>query len=317
MNDAGQTTRHVILIRPHSFGPNSETAASNFFQQSPAAPGLKIGAQAVAEFDGMVEALKDAGADPIVFEDTDTPVKPDAIFPNNWVSFHADGTVVLYPMEAKNRRAERRTDILESLTGQYRFHIREIVDLSFLEDEASYLEGTGSLVLDRVNRVLYAALSSRTHMSALADFAQRAGYEINAFTATDSKGAVVYHTNVMMGIGDRFAVICADSIGDAGKRAGVLARLASTGREVMEISVAQMEAFAGNLLELATASGEPVIVMSATAHESLSSAQLDFLGRYGRILPISIGMIEAIGGGSVRCMMAEVFLPRATDVDNH
>lgn len=317
MNDARQTTRHVILIRPHCFGPNAETAASNFFQRAPSVPAAEIGASAVAEFDGMVEALDAAGADPIVFEDTEMPVKPDAVFPNNWISLHADGTVFLYPMEAKNRRAERRTDIVESLSEQYRFHVRKIVDLSFLEDRAFFLEGTGSMVLDRVNRVLYAALSSRTHMSALADFAQLAGYELNVFTAADSSGAVVYHTNVMMGIGDRFAVICSDSMTDTEKRASVLARLAATDREIIEISVEQMEAFAGNLLELATASGEPVIVMSRTACESLSDPQLKSLGRYGRILPVSIDTIEKVGGGSVRCMMAEVFLPRAADAGGH
>jgi len=305
-----QTTAYVVMIRPHDFGPNTETAASNVFQQAPIHPLQDLRAQALEEFDGLVSALNTAGAHPIVFEDTDSPAKPDAVFPNNWVSFHGDGTVYLYPMEAPGRRAERRTDIIELLSERHAFRVREIVDLSPIENDGSFLEGTGSMVLDRTHHVLYAALSSRTHMDALAEFAQQADYEITAFDATESLGHVVYHTNVMMTIGRRFAVICADAIVDARKREAVLARLAVTGREIIEISIAQMERFAGNLLELATDSGLSAIVMSRSAHEALSDEQLESLTRHGRIVSVPIPTIETIGGGSVRCMMAEVFLPR-------
>jgi hypothetical protein len=305
-----QTTAYVVMIRPRGFGPNAETAASNVFQQAPMRPLPDLQAQAVKEFDGMIGALNAAGAHPIVFEDTDAPPKPDAVFPNNWVSFHADGTVYLYPMEAPGRRAERRTDIIESLSETHAFRVREIVDLARLETNGSFLEGTGSMVLDRTHHVVYAALSSRTHMDALAEFAQQADYEITAFEATESSGRVVYHTNVMMTLGQRFAVICADSIVDARKRETVLARLVATGREIIGISIAQMERFAGNLLELATDSGTSLIVMSRTAHQALSDEQLESLAHHGRIVSVAIPTIEAIGGGSVRCMMAEVFLPR-------
>ena len=309
MEQESQTTSHVVLVRPRRFGPNAETAASNVFQRAPVAPVADIRSRAVIEFDDMVAALRSAGVDPIVFEDTESPVKPDAVFPNNWVSFHGDGTVFLYPMEAPSRRAERRADIIESLSEVYAFHVREIVDISASEGGGMFLEGTGSMVLDRVHRVAYSALSSRTHMTVLADFAQQAGYESCAFESMDSSGSVVYHTNVMMGIGDAFAVICAESIIDTRKREAVLAKLAATGRDIITISIAQMENFAGNLVELATASGGSVIVMSQSAHDVMSNAQRESLARYGRVLPVSIETIESVGGGSVRCMMAEVFLP--------
>jgi hypothetical protein len=310
MDEERQITSDILVVRPHFFGANAETSASNFFQQAPAAAPDDIRRRAVSEFNRMVCALEGAGANPIVFEDTDSPVKPDAVFPNNWVSFHADGTVFLYPMEATNRRAERRSDIVEKLSEQYGFHVREIVDLSSGEERGQFLEGTGSLVLDRPHRVAYAALSSRTHMTALADFAQHAGYEICAFEAVDSGGDVVYHTNVMMSVGREFAVICADAIVDASKREAVLATLSAGGREIIEISVAQMEHFGGNILQLDTRSGTPLIVMSESARGEMSKAQLEKLSRYGEILPVSIETIEAVGGGSIRCMIAEVFLPR-------
>jgi hypothetical protein len=312
MDDESQITAHIVLVRPHFFGPNAETSASNFFQQTPTKSAKDIRTLAVTEFDRLVQALVTAGAKPIVFEDTDSPIKPDAIFPNNWASFHADGTVFLYPMESPGRRAERRTDIVESLSDEKGFRVREIIDLSPSEDRGIFLEGTGSMVLDRPHRVAYAALSSRTHMTALADFAQHASYEICAFEAVDSNGGVIYHTNVMMNIGERFAVICAAAIIDTEKREAVLARLAATGREVIEISVAQMESFAGNILELATASDSSIIVMSQSAHVAMSNRQLESLARYGHILPIPIDTIERVGGGSVRCMMAEIFLPRSS-----
>ena len=304
-----QTTKHVFLVRPCHFGSNSETAASNAFQQQISDPAGEIQTRALAEFDGLFQALRSAGVVPIVFDDTDVPVKPDAVFPNNWVSFHSDGRVYLYPMEAPSRRPERRSDIVETLSESNGFHVREIIDLSAAENDGLFLEGTGSMVLDRVNRVIYAALSSRTHMSVLADFAQQADYEITAFDAVDSGGRPVYHTNVMMAIGTGFAVICADAITDSLKRKTVLARLAASGREIVEISTQQMENFAGNLLELATEPGEAVIVLSRAAYGVLTADQRNLLARFGRVLPVAIETIENVGGGSVRCMLAEVFLP--------
>jgi hypothetical protein len=306
-----QTTMHVLLVRPCHFGSNPETAGSNAFQQDVSDLAGETQARALAEFNGLVQALRSVGVVAIVFDDTDAPVKPDAVFPNNWVSFHGDGRVYLYPMEATSRRAERRAEIVAALSENHGFHVREIIDLSAAEDDGLFLEGTGSMVLDRVNRVIYAAMSSRTHMSVLADFAQQADYEITAFDAIDSGGRPIYHTNVMMAIGTGFAIICADAIADDLKRKTVLARLAAGGREIIEISIRQMENFAGNLLELTNESGASVIVLSRTANAALTADQRNSLARFGQVLPVAIETIEKVGGGSVRCMLAEVFLPHS------
>ena len=310
MQDSRQTTTDVFLVRPSHFGSNPETAESNAFQKSVYAVSRD---QVLAEFDAFVDALDSAGARPIVFDDTVEPIKPDAVFPNNWFSSHSDGTVFLYPMEAVNRRAERRLDIVESLSLDHGFNVREIVDLSSAESDGHFLEGTGSMVLDRANRLIYAALSSRTHMDLLAEFAQRVGYEITAFDATDSSGRAIYHTNVMMAIGTEFAVICAESIADRAKRDLVVARLEAGNRAVVDITMQQMAGFAGNMLELASSSGDALIVLSRSAEAVLTAGQRDTLARFGRLLPVSIDTIEAAGGGSVRCMLAEIFLPKAGD----
>jgi len=310
MQTESQTTRHVMMVRPHRFGPNEQTAASNALQKPPDTSPGQLRERALAEFDAMVGTLRGAGVDVIVFEDTDEPAKPDAVFPNNWISLHADGRVFLYPLEAVARRAERRADIVESLSTERGFRVTEIVDLSPLESRSLYLESTGSMVLDRVNHVAYAALSSRTHIDALGDFAHRADYEIAAFDARDSAGAAIYHTNVMMALGRAFAVICADAIGDRDKRDAILAKLAADGREVIEISQEQVGCFAGNLLEVENDSGDPVVVLSDTALDTLTDAQRERIAQCGRLLPIDVRTIEHVGGGSVRCMLAEVFLPR-------
>jgi len=305
-----QTTRYVFMVRPQAFGPNEQTAASNAFQRAPDRPLAELRGRAQREFEAMVDALRRAGVEVIVFDDADEPVTPDAVFPNNWASFHADGRVFLYPMEAVDRRAERRLDIVEALSTEHGFHVSEIVDLSSLEVDGLFLEGTGSMVLDRVGHVAYAALSSRTHMDALAEFAQRADYEITAFEANDSSGVRIYHTNVMMCLGERFAIICADAIDGAEKRAAVLERLGKTGRNIVEISMQQMEHFAGNVLELDDGAGGAVVAVSRTAHDSLTDDQRERISRCGRMLPIDVGTIEQVGGGGVRCMLAEIFLPR-------
>ena len=309
--EESQLASAVLMIRPARFETNPMTAGSNRFQGK-----LQLGPKeqqqaAAAEFDGISGALEDAGIQVIRVDDTNEPHTPDAIFPNNWVSFHADGTVVLYPMEAENRRTERRRDIVESLATEHRFHVRRIVDLSDHETAGHYLEGTGSMVLDRVNRIAYACLSSRTHLDALGDFAQRLDYDVVAFDATDRSGEPIYHTNVLMNVGETLAVICAESIARDDQRKAVLKSLTDTGHEVVQLSYAQMEAFAGNMLELRAADGSRLIAMSAQARKSLTEEQLAAIGKHARIVSAAIDNIEMSAGGSVRCMLAEVHLPAA------
>ncbi len=310
-NAEPQTAASVLLVRPASFGANPLTAASNSFQaQGIAALEARERAQAASEFSLLGAALADSGVEVCLADDTPDPVKPDAVFPNNWVSFHADGTVVLYPMLASNRRTERRMDILEALAQRHRFRIARTVDLSAHERDGVFLEGTGSLVLDRVHRNAFACLSPRTHVEALGDFAQQLDYEIVAFGASDAAGAPIYHTNVVMCVGTRFAVICAEAIDDAARRAAVLRILEDTGHEIVTISRAQMGAFAGNLLELRSSTGRPLIVMSQAASDSLEAHQAQRLAVHGQIIRVAIPTIERYGGGSVRCMIAEVHLPK-------
>jgi hypothetical protein len=231
---------------------------------------------------------------------------PDELFPNNWLSLHADGTVVLYPMLAPNRRRERRADILETLRERYR--IARIVDLTDLERRGEYLEGTGSLVLDRPNRIAYACRSARTHGHALARFASELGYEVIAFDARDRAGRPIYHTNVMLPIGTRFAAICSAALTDAAERRRVHAAIAASGRTLIDLDFAQLHGFAGNLLEL-RATGGPVIALSTAAHAALTPAQREAHGSFGTLVTADVATIETYGGGSVRCMLTEVALP--------
>ena len=300
-----QLASAVLMIRPARFESNPLTAESNRFQRSGTRSAAELQQTALAEFDALADRLRGAGIEVVVVEDTPEPHTPDAIFPNNWVSFHADGRVVLYPMEAENRRTERRLDVIETIG----YPVREIVDLSGREAEGSYLEGTGSLVLDRANRVAYACLSSRTHLDALGDFAQRMGYDVVAFEAVDRDGAPIYHTNVLMNVGEELAVICDAAIVRDDQREAVLARLRETGHDVLSLTRDQLEAFAGNMLELRNARGVRVVALSRTAWESLDDAQRARLDRNGRVVVADIGTIEAAGGGSVRCMLAEIHLP--------
>ncbi len=299
------------MIRPARFESNPLTAASNRFQGKSEASPAEQQAVAEREFDGLVAALRVAGIDVVVIEDTPEPHTPDSIFPNNWISMHADGRVVLYPMEAENRRTERRSDIIEHLHDTIGLQVAEVVDLTAHETEGHYLEGTGSMVLDRVNRIAYACLSSRTHLDALGDFAQRMGYEVVAFDAVDSDGVPIYHTNVLMNVGEELAVICDEAIPREDQREAVLARLRDTGHEVISLSYEQLHAFAGNMLELRNVDGERVTAMSRQAYDSLSSAQRERLAANGRIVSAPIDNIEQSAGGSVRCMLAEVHLPSA------
>jgi len=299
------------MIRPARFVSNPLTAASNRFQgKSNASPDEQQEA-ALREFDGLAGALRDAGIEVVVVEDTPEPHTPDSIFPNNWISMHADGRVVLYPMEAENRRTERRSDIIEQLHDTIGLQVTEVVDLTAHEQAGHYLEGTGSMVLDRANRVAYACLSSRTHFDALGDFAQRMDYDVVAFDAVDSDGVPIYHTNVLMNVGEKLAVICDEAIPREDQREAVLARLRDTGHEVISLSYEQLYAFAGNMLELRNADGERVTAMSQQAYDSLSPAQRERLAANGRIVSAPIDNIERSAGGSVRCMLAEVHLPNA------
>jgi len=298
-----------MMIRPVRFESNPMTAASNRFQGKTDSGPAEQQAAAALEFDALASALREAGVEVIVIDDTPEPHTPDSIFPNNWISMHADGRLVLYPMEAENRRTERRTDIVERLDNAIGRQITELVDLSAHEDSGHYLEGTGSMVLDRANRVAYACVSTRTHLDPLGDFAQRMGYDVVAFEAVDSAGVPIYHTNVLMNVGEKVAVICSEAIPREEQREAVLARLRDSGHEVVHLSYAQLDAFAGNMLELKNNDGEHVLAMSQQAYDSLDEEQRAILAANGRIINVAINNIESSAGGSVRCMLAEIHLP--------
>jgi len=310
-----QLASAVLMIRPVRFESNPLTAASNLFQGRNESSPEQQQIDAEAEFDGLAAALEAGGITVVQVDDTAEPHTPDAIFPNNWVSFHADGTVVLYPMEAPNRRTERRQDIIDTLADQYGFQVREIVDFSHHEQNERFLEGTGSLVLDRVNRIAYACLSSRTHLDVLGEFAQRLDYEVVAFDAVDGNETPIYHTNVVMNVGEELAVICDEAIPRDDQREAVMQSLAATGHEVLTLTFDQMDSFAGNMLELRSSSGERIIAMSEQARESLTESQLEAISAYAQIISAPIENIESTAGGSVRCMLAEIHLPMASTED--
>jgi hypothetical protein len=304
--DAGGPAADVLLVRPAAFGPNAATAASNAFQRAWRGPPSGLQRRVLAEFRAVVVALRRAGVRAHVFQDTPSPRRPDAIFPNNWVSFHADGTAILYPLAAANRRPERRTEFLAAL-GDRGFRIRRVVDLAPLEDRGWFLEGTGSLVLDRARRQAFAALSPRTHPAALARFAAATGYRVHAFPTRGPGGRPVYHTNVLLALGQGFAVVAAGVIPGAHRRA-VLGALAAGGREVIRLDAAQLGAFAGNVLELAGRQG-PCIALSARAAAALGPTLRRRLARHGELVPVPIPTIERVGGGGLRCLLAELYLP--------
>ncbi len=298
-----------MMIRPIRFESNPLTAASNRFQRKNEASAAAQQARALEEFEGLVAALREAGIEVIDIDDTPEPHTPDAIFPNNWISMHADGRVVLYPMEAENRRTERRMDIVELLDKEAGRVVSDVIDLSGHEADGHFLEGTGSMVLDRSNRIAYACVSSRTHLDPLGDFAQRMGYEVVAFEAVDSDGVPIYHTNVLMNVGEVLAVICDEAIPREDQRNAVMTRLRETGHEILSLSYAQLDAFAGNMLELRNNRGERVLAMSRQAFDALDNEQRAVLEANGRIVSAPIDNIESSAGGSVRCMLAEVHLP--------
>jgi hypothetical protein len=305
-----QSAGAVLMVRPARFGCNPQTAESNAFQAKPELlAGQDLQGIALREFHGLAEALDRAGVEVLIAPDSEQPAKPDAIFPNNWVSFHHDGTVALYPMLAPNRRWERRDEILQQVVRNGGFRVSRTVDLTHRESEDKYLEGTGSVVLDRVHRVAYACSSPRTDLDVLGEFAQQLDYELMTFDAVDAGGAAIYHTNVLMAIGTGFAVVCSESIVNDAHRAAVLSKLGATGHAVVEITAAQMGQFAGNILELTAPKGR-IIALSTTALGCLGVAQRRALESRATLIPAEIPTIERIGGGGVRCMLAEIHLPK-------
>ena len=301
----------MLLVQPRAFGFNSETAGSNTLQHAPSAGAQAVQAAALSEFNGLRQALQGEGVQVIVAEDSPNPVKPDAVFPNNWVSFHADGTVVLYPMLATSRRAERRREIVDQVMRESGGTLRRLLDLTVHERDGRYLEGTGSLVLDHVGRIAYACRSPRTESGLVEQWCAEMGYRAVLFDATDAAGVPYYHTNVMLGIGTDFAVLGAESVALA-DRERVRGELRDSGRRVVEIPREAIAGFAGNMLELATwdeALGDArVLVMSAAARAALGDAQYRQLaGAVDSVLVVPVPTIERVGGGSVRCMIAEVF----------
>ena len=307
-----QTTNSILMIRPVAFRMNEQTAVNNYYQKVldnllPAT----VNAKAQEEFDAFVNKLRSVGVNIIVVDDTVSPDTPDSIFPNNWISFHETGDVVLYPMFAENRRAERREDILDILED-HGFVINEIMDYTSAEEDGFYLEGTGSIVLDRENGKAYCALSPRADEELFIEFCEDFEYSpviFEAFQTVNGERKLIYHTNVMMCIGDTFAVICADCIDDKKERKMVLDSLKGDGKEIILITEAQVNNFAGNMLEVLGADDRRYLVMSNSAYQSLTKKQIAQLEEHLTILSSSLDTIEACGGGSARCMMAEIFLP--------
>lgn len=304
-----QTTDTLLMIEPVAFGFNYQTAVNNYFQQKMYVPESAIQELAIAEFNAMVKQLRTNGLDVLVVKDTIEPHTPDSIFPNNWVSFHEGGRVVLYPMFAENRRNERRDSILHVIENKKHL-ITGVMDYSPFELQQLFLEGTGSLILDRVNQIAYAALSERTDKSLLLQFCHDFGYSAVHFTANQSVGdgrLPIYHTNVMMCVADRYAAICLDSIDKEEERNAVVDSLLKTDKEIIVISEDQMHNFAGNMLQVENSDGKRFLVMSQTAYDSLHEDQIEHLSSYNDFIVVAIPTIERVGGGSARCMLAEVF----------
>lgn len=302
-----QNTSYIMMIRPAKFGFNAETAVNNHFQQS--SLDSQVAEKALAEFDQFVTLLRANGINITVVQDSPLPYTPDSIFPNNWISFHSDGTIVLYPMFAKNRRLERKPAVLEQVSQK--FLIQQTIDFTQQEERGLYLEGTGSMVLDRDHHLAYACLSERTHENLLEQFCTELGYESVVFSALDMQGAPIYHTNVMMCVADRYVVICLDAIATDLEREMLQTQIQATGKTIIPISLEQMNHFAGNMLQVKNQENEKFLIMSSQAFHSLNEEQVLQLETFNQILHAPIPTIESNGGGSARCMMAEVFLPLA------
>lgn len=299
-----QEASQVLMVRPAAFGYNLETAASNAFQNA-----LPLEHQAIlALFDGAVKTLQKAGLAVFVMQDEPLPAKPDAIFPNNWFTIHHDGTLTLFPMAAPNRRLERTPKILDFLSQK--FHLTKKIDLTPFEEEGKFLEGTGSIVFDHPNKTAYACYAPRTHPMLLANYCQSIGYQHFGFDAVDAQGTPIYHTNVLMALGAGWAVVCFEALPKLAERAALQKQLQATGRTVVPITSAQMQQFCGNVLGLRASDGRSLLVLSQQALEAFVPKQLSQLAQHATLLPIDVGLIETIGGGGIRCMLAEIFALR-------
>jgi hypothetical protein len=299
-----QTTSHILMIRPVNFAFNPETAESNAFQVKQM--DADVQQRAVKEFDAFVTILKENGVDVTVIEDTPEPYTPDSIFPNNWVSFHEDGSLILYPMFATKRRLERKQQVLDAV--KKKFSVTNTIDLTHYENNHLFLEGTGSMVLDRENTIAYACVSNRTSETVLKEFCNVTGYSAVVFMSVDEKGLPIYHTNVMMCVADKYVVICLSSIPDDDEKKMVMKSITGSGKEIIDISFEQLNHFAGNMLQVENKVGEKLLVMSTKAYYSLSAEQVAKLSAYNKIIHSSLITIETNGGGSARCMMAEIHL---------
>ena len=307
-----QITNTILMIRPVQFRMNEQTAVNNYFQANVSLESDALNKKAQQEFDAFVEKLEAVGVNVIVESDDPSANTPDSIFPNNWVSFHANGNVAIYPMFAENRRQERREEVFERLEKEG-FQIENIIDYTAAEDEGVFLEGTGSILLDRVNERAYCALSARANEDLFIEFCEDFEYTPVIFTANqtvDGKRLPIYHTNVMMCLAENFCVICLDTIDDKKERKSVLKHLKETGKEIIAITEDQMNQFSGNMLQVLGANDQKIMVMSAAAHKSLTQSQIDKIEKHSTILSSDIDTIETCGGGSARCMLAEVFLPK-------
>jgi len=301
------------MVRPVRFAFNEQTAESNEFMDADFAAETRRVAQdrALGEFEQMAAKLSAAGVDMRVYEDTLDPYSPDSIFPNNWITTHRDGKIILFPMMAPNRRVERRQDIIQDLRRNFR--VEEVIDLTHFEQEGKFLEATGSMVLDRRHKIAYACLSPRTHPEVLAAFAEAADYEVVSFSASDDNGVAIYHTNVLMCVGDFFAVICLEAIKDEAEKQLIRKRLEATEKEIVEITLDQMKNFAGNMLLVQSSADAKILMMSSSAFRALTETQRTTLGKYAQLLHTDLSIIEGNGGGSARCMMAEVHLSILND----
>jgi len=313
-----QATNTILMIRPIRFRKNEQTAVNNYFQEDINLENEKINWLAQQEFDAFVHLLESKGIKVIVVEDIFENDTPDSIFPNNWISFHQDGTVAFYPMFAKNRRRERRLDIWEILKENH-LHVSRVKDYTDAEKEDVFLEGTGSVVLDRENKTAYCALSERADKELFLDFCRDFGYTPISFTSyqtVDEVRVPIYHTNVMMCVASKFAIICLDSIDDMDEREYVVEQLQKDGKLIIPISENQLYQFAGNMLEVISPDGKSYLVMSTSAYNSLTSDQILKIDEHSLILHSNLDTIETLGGGSARCMIAEVFLPTKKEVLN-
>ncbi len=309
MTQAKQLASSILMIRPANFGYNPQTASNNSFQTNEGElSDREIAEKAKVEFDQFVQHLSNHDIDVVVIPDSETPYNTDAVFPNNWISFHEDGVVFTYPMYAPNRRLERKDEIITQISEN--FEIKRLVRFEDYEAQDKFLEGTGSMILDRTHQIAYACRSLRTHPELFEAFCDTMNFEGILFTAVDEGGLEVYHTNVMMTLGEKLAVICLEAIHDLAERETIVQRLKETGKEIVAISYAQMNAFAGNMLEVNNKMGEPFLVMSSAAYYSLNMQQTEQITQHTAILHSPLDTIEKYGGGSARCMIAEIFLPK-------